>query len=244
MRWLGGGELYLEASDYTRVVMTPAIVDLFKPLLESQDYIHSVEFHTGQEVGVDLNAFRLRMRENHRRETLVQMQLRSHGVPESELDKPWIKVSPRKTHRVIVNLTERYRNPQFPWRRVYDKYGAEMGFVGTEKEHSLFVQNVGTCPKVETVSLLDLAQVIAGSELFVGNQSLPLALAHAMHHPTVCEMSRTGIDGWHRTINCVGTAGATIELPNLCRAKLPSAVTSRLHSALATALTWARAATQ
>ena len=244
MRWLGGGELYLEAADYTRVVMTPSIVDLFKPLLESQDYIHSVEFHTGQEVGVDLNAFRLRMRENHRRETLAQMQLRSHGVPESELQEPWLRVNKRESYDVIVNLTERYRNPQFPWREVYVKYGDRMGFVGTDKEHALFQQNVGTCPKVQTNSLLDLAQVIAGSKLFVGNQSLPLAIAHAMHHPTVCEMSRTGIDGWHRTINCVGTAGATVELPNLCHPKLPFAVTSRLHSALATALTWARAVIQ
>lgn len=246
MRYMGGGDLFLESTDFTRLEMTPERVASMRPLLESQPYIKSVQFHNGRECAVDLNAFRLRFLHNHRTETLAQMQCRSHGVPETELDKPWIDVPPKAEKPVIINLTERYRNREFPWGLVMGKYGKHAGFVGSEKEHRLFVKEYGEIPHVPTPTLLDLAMVIKGSKLFVGNQSLPLALAHAMHHPTVCEMSRTGIDGWHRKINCVGTAGSTITLPELSweTAKHHSAVTLRLRSALETVLTWARAATQ
>ena len=40
-----------------------------------------------------------------------------------------------------------------------------------------------------TKTALEVAQVIAGSKLFVGNQSLPFAIAEALKHPRVLEVS-------------------------------------------------------
>lgn len=216
IRYKGGGTLYLEPTVYTRVKMTPERVEQFQELFESQHYIDAVKFWHGQEVEYNLNEFRFRFKEHHRSETLVQMQLRSHGVPESELDKPWIHVKPRHEAEVVFNLTERYRNKEFPWRMLASNYlDINAGFVGSKREHSIFEKAFGKVRHLETKTLMDVARVIRGSKLFIGNQSCPLAIAHAMHHPTICEHSRTGIDGMHRTINCVGTAGKTIELPRI-----------------------------
>lgn len=213
VRYMGGGDFYLQPANYTRVKMVPERVDLFKRLLESQPYINEVKFHYGRSTSVDLNFFRSRMTEHLWDETLVEMHCRAFDVPESELDKPWISVEPRIEAKVIINLTPRYRNKSFPWSDVYEEYCNDAAFVGSKDEHAQFVAYYGPIPHCDTKDLMDVARVIRGSKLFIGNQSCPLAIAHAMHHPTLCEYSRNACNGMVRKINCTGTAGANIELP-------------------------------
>jgi ADP-heptose:LPS heptosyltransferase len=73
-----------------------------------------------------------------------------------------------------------------------------MVFVGTEEEHGNFN---GFClpkfsiPHYKTPTLLQMAQVIAGSKVFVGNQSAPLAVAHGLCHNAVVET-------WPANPNC------------------------------------------
>ena len=103
------------------------------------------------------------------------MQLRSHGVPESELDQPWIHVEPRREVEVVFNLTERYRNKDFPWKAAVDAYSkSSCGFVGSKREHALFEMQFGKMRHLETKTLMDVARVIRGSKLFIGNQSCPI----------------------------------------------------------------------
>jgi len=215
VRFFGGGDFFLSPADFTRVKMTPDRVKLFSTLLESQDYIKKVGFHYGREVEFNLDGFRERFGEYAQCETLVEMHCRKWGVPEHVLDIPWISVDPVREEEVVVNLTIRWRNPSFPWKDVYRKYHKSMGFVGSKHEHVQFETHYGPVRHIETKDMHDIASVIAGSKLFIGNQSMPLAIAHAMQHPAVCEYSRFAIDGMHRKIKCVGTAGMNVELPNL-----------------------------
>lgn len=62
------------------------------------------------------------------------------------------------------------------------------GFVGTAAEHQDFCRSVGPVPWIATADFLDLARVIAGSELFVGNQSCPSALAEGLKHTMILEV--------------------------------------------------------
>lgn len=215
VRFMGGGDFYLQAADFTRVKMTPERVGMFKRLLEAQYYIREVKFHYGRATSVDLNFFRTRMTEHLWDETLVEMHCRAFGVPETELDKPWIYAEPRREADVIINLTPRYRNREFPWKEVYLKYGSRAAFVGSKDEHAQFVAHYGPIPHCDTKDLMDVAMVIKGSKLFIGNQSCPLAIAHAMCHPTFCEYSRNACNGMVRKINCTGTAGKNVELPDV-----------------------------
>jgi hypothetical protein len=215
VRFFGGGDLFLSPADFTRVKMTPERVKMFSRLLESQEYIRTVKFHNGREVEFNLDEFRARFNDYAQCETLVQMHCRKWDVPEHVLDIPWIEVVPVKEAEVVVNLTTRWRNVDFPWKQVYSKYKDVMAFVGSQEEHAQFETHYGLVRHSKTKDLYDVASIIAGSKLFIGNQSMPLAIAHAMQHPTVCEYSRFAIDGMHRKIKCVGTAGKNVELPNL-----------------------------
>jgi ADP-heptose:LPS heptosyltransferase len=61
-------------------------------------------------------------------------------------------------------------------------------FVGMPKEHEYFEWTFGiTIPYHKTETVLELAKVIKGSKLFIGNSSFPLALAIGMGHPNIMQ---------------------------------------------------------
>jgi hypothetical protein len=97
--------------------------------------------------------------------------------PESE---PWLRVDhPSTVAPIVVNRTNRYRNDLFPWRDLVTRYGQQMVFVGTEKEHHDFNAESGA-PSIAfhpTANLLELARVIAGARVYIGNQSVGMAIA-------------------------------------------------------------------
>jgi ADP-heptose:LPS heptosyltransferase len=99
--------------------------------------------------------------------------------------EPWLKVGDPiviEGKPIVVNRTERYQDWTWPWTALIEKFHDQMVFVGTEKEHELFCGLAPHC-RVEyrpTKDALELARVIAGAKLFIGNQSLALAIAHGL----------------------------------------------------------------
>ncbi len=80
-----------------------------------------------------------------------------------------------------------------------------MVFVGTLQEYELFKGFAPQCKfdYYPTNDALELARVIAGGKLFVGNQSLGLAIAHGLYKKVICEE-------WALNANC------RIERPGAC----------------------------
>jgi hypothetical protein len=61
-------------------------------------------------------------------------------------------------------------------------------FVGLAEEHRAFEQAMGwSIPHYQTESMLDVAEVIAGADMFIGNQSQCLALAIGLGVHVNCE---------------------------------------------------------
>jgi hypothetical protein len=103
---------------------------------------------------------------------------------------PWLKVKPSNemNGKVLVHKSPRYANPEFPWRALADKYGDRMVAVGVEDELHVLVTALGRqVPFRKTKSYLELAELIAGCDLFIGNQSSPCAIALGLGVPTVQE---------------------------------------------------------
>ena len=71
-----------------------------------------------------------------------------------------------------------------PW----DKYARDAVFVGLPDEHAAFCREVGPVTQYPTDDLLQVARVIAGAKLFVGNQSSPRAIAEGLKKPVVQEI--------------------------------------------------------
>lgn len=208
MRALGGGQLRI-----TRV-QTGAIPtrcnlladDRWRTLvalLESQDYIDSVTPADTHDADVDGDAFRepfhTALRERHdgaRDVNLVTWQAWAHQVEPSCQNTPWLTVTPNPVARYVFNRTARYTNPDFPWPAVHESLGAEAVFLGSREEHQQFVSSVGDVRYVETGNLLQAAEIIRGSEWFVGNQSCLYAVAEGMKHNALLEV-------WEGNPNCL-----------------------------------------
>jgi hypothetical protein len=112
---------------------------------------------------------------------------------------PWLSVpnpQPQPGRPIVLNRTQRWATPTLvdQWRTWAEEehWQDRALFVGLPREHDLFCRDLGLdiayCP---TPTLLDLAQVIAGAQTFVGNQSQGLALAIGLGVADIrCEIRR------------------------------------------------------
>lgn len=164
--------------------------DLIAPLLMAQPYIECVAVGNGKDVDYDLSEFR---HIYHPTRTLLESQAvwaaKKFGLPIPRGEKQWLFVEPVKglKQRVVIARSPRYHNPLFPWEQVVKHYGSTLLFIGLPEEHAAFCSVFGQVEYRPTKDLLESAQVIAGSALFIGNQSSPNALAEGLKHPRIQE---------------------------------------------------------
>ena len=182
IRAAGGGILYLRAGDTQW--MRGRYRDSLIPLLEAQPYIQRVEI-TNAPAEYNLDAWRSHYREGM---NIAEMTLRTFGLAPCHAVQPWITVEPRRISRVVFHRSPRYRNERFPWKRAVEKYCGKAIFVGLTTEHAEFVSAFGAVPHYPTTNHLELAQIIAGADLFIGNQSSPYAIAEALKMRSVLEV--------------------------------------------------------
>lgn len=165
------------------------------PLLAIQPYLSGVNFkHERPEPAIDMNKFRQwnwDRRNGRRIESIAQSHLRFLNLPEKVLLEQWLCVDepvviPGK--KVVFNRTHRYRNHRFPWQSIYAQYGRQAVFVGLPQEHEDFCKEVGPVDYFPTNNYLDLARVIAGAVLFVGNQSCSYAMAEGLKQNAILEV--------------------------------------------------------
>lgn len=173
--------------------------EFIRPLLESQPWIESVDFvETLPKKCICLNDFRRTWFSNRRRSSnLFQAyaeQFNTNPLPE---DVAWLSVQPVviPDRPVVISRSSRYRNPRFPWAEVALKYRHRIAFVGLESEFFEWRLHFGNWAIFYPVSdALDLARVIAGSKLFIGNQSFPMSLALATNTRLIQEVGHPNAD--------------------------------------------------
>lgn len=215
IRAAGSGRLVLyDHPGRTAHGMTAEKVDRIKPLLELQPYIHSVVWREGIH-NHNLNGFR----DHAGHGVLTDMHLATHGFDWRYRKRAWIKVDKvLPVAPVLVHWAPRYENANFPWEQIVPEYGIDnVAFVGNVAEHEEFRRRFGDINRVDLRGLLRLAQAIAGSELFIGSQSSPLSIAHAMKHKVVMCISPGGSQQHcvFQRMNCIIGWDGKIEWPEL-----------------------------
>lgn len=215
---LGGGKVFLGPDCGTkygfkcRVTMSPEATDNIRLLLLAQPYISDVSYAEFVPAALDynLNEFRVFLHEKRQGEywkdplykgpvSLCRVHLDTFGIKGTNEEEPWIVVdSPYEVpgKPVAVARSHRYRCEHFPWKKLVEKYGSLMFFVGTDDEHRDFVSKFGNLEKAATSSLMDVARFIAGSKVFIGNQSCPFAVAEGLKKNSVQET-------WEYDPNCL-----------------------------------------
>jgi len=167
---------------------------IIRPLLESQPLIESVR--TWRNEAVDWRSEEFRKGWHDKRRNLATCHAQ-HAFDTNFIDtlpdmsKPWLTVEPNKKFNdfIIINRSPRYNNPHFPWRQIVEHYGKLLCFIGLPQEHADFEHNFGKVRYIITNDMLEVAQVIAGSELFIGNQSSCMTIAEGLKHPRILEGS-------------------------------------------------------
>lgn len=212
---LGGGKLILfDMPGRTAHGMTKAKVDRIKPLLMQQEYITDVEF-SSLIVDSSLNGFRDHVGCHG---SLCDAHLATHGLGWEHRASPWLKVfGKRFAYDVIIHRSERYHNQNFPWHDVLQVYEGKVGYMGFEVEHRAFCSMFGDVPRVEACNFLEMAEVINGAKLFIGNQSSPLAVAHGMFKTLIMEICPGGAQHHcvFQRLGCIIGWDGKIIFPNL-----------------------------
>jgi hypothetical protein len=168
------------------VMMNEAMLAMLQPLLLAQPYVSSVEVYDGRSVDFDLDSFR-RAPIPVDRMSIARWYFYLFAVT-ADLSKPWLTVDADCAYasRLVVARSMRYRNLALDYS-LLARYGSPV-FVGVESEYADFKKYVPQAEWVQVHDFLQMARVIAGARLFVGNQSFPFAIAEALKIPRILEV--------------------------------------------------------
>lgn len=169
--------------------------ELLIPLLERQSYINEVHtWHQGDaNPDIDLDRFRgvlFRGFEGN----YVQAYHMTFGLPfePKVFDETWLEADAKKIAPVVINRTFRYRCPNGTgtWQGLLEQANITQNgvFVGTKDEHKDFETSTGFRVQYYPVQdFKELADVIAGADLFMGNQSAAYSIAMGLGKSSVLE---------------------------------------------------------
>jgi len=168
-----------------------------KTFMESQSYITEfLVMDRSAEITHNLDRFRelfVKHPGNYVDTYAQTFGITDSGTQQMLRNTPWLtaEARPQGDRTVIINRTQRWtpRILSGQWQQ-WKSEGVEDAsiFVGLPEEYQAFKQITGwDIPKLDTPTMLDLAELIAGSDLFIGNQSVALSLAIGLGKTVYCE---------------------------------------------------------
>lgn len=158
-----------------------------KPLLEKQHYIKSVN-RCGESlpINIDLDGFRL----DNKSLFIYEKYINTFDVPLKQYEMSWLEAESKEIEQIVISRTNRYKNYNFPWNSIVKKYKKKCIFLGLPDEYDSFIKLYGFVPYYEVKDAYEMACVIKGSKLFIGNQSVAYAIAEGLKHRTIQETYR------------------------------------------------------
>lgn len=175
----GGGNYYIQNN--------PNAVRMLKPLIELQPYINKCS--EKNLLRIDKSFVEFRSQGLPWGVQLAELHARWVKQP-TDFSKPWLSVPKDNKFkgRIIVNKTQRYANPIFPWTELVKLIGNRMLFVGHDHEYELFCKRFGRVERLVIKDYLELAIAINSSDCFIGNQSSSNCVAEGLKHRTIQEV--------------------------------------------------------
>ncbi len=187
---------------YGDVMITDYAFEMLRPLLEAQEYVSSVQAWKGETIMVDMDRMR---------QTQVGMPYGSLSSwvglcfpdMQADLSQPWLgggkcatwdeevtkETNPAWEYgeTVLVNRTQRYRNPYVSYFFLKDY--KNIMFTGMPEEHAEFCKDFELdIPLLKVRDFLELSDYICNCRLFIGNQSMCFAIAEGLKIPRLLEM--------------------------------------------------------
>ena len=163
-------------------LLNQKLFDVIEPLLAIQPYISSVTVYKNEDIDFDLDLFRHKILFLSCGDITKWYQ---YLFPVSyDTSKPWITVD--KTDNVadsaiVIAKSPRMSNPLIDWSFLV-KY-PKVYFVGINEEYEAIKEIIPKIEWIKTKDYLELARVISGAKLFIGNQSSPFSVAEGLKVP-------------------------------------------------------------
>ena len=212
MKHLGGGEFYLHLNQidwigqhyygsrpapFHQGRMTQQDAKFMQSFFEAQTYITKFAPLDPSKDAITHNLDRFRPAFVGHPGNYVDIYANTFGITDTNTQStlrntPWLTVpNTVESKPIVINRTARWtpRSLRLRWQKWREMGWEEHSvFVGLAEEHAAFTRATGwDIPHRYTDTLLELAQVIAQSKQFIGNQSVALSLAIGLGVKWECE---------------------------------------------------------
>jgi hypothetical protein len=191
-------ELYLDISQKSmypksykhynsNTILTEKSIEFIKPLLLTNRAIKICTRLNGQLIDYNLNEFR-NYPFDYRMGNICRWYFLTFGVS-YDLTKPWLFPEPDINYKdeIVIARSFRYRAPEVSYRFL-NRY-KNLTFLGLDDEYEDLKKEIPELKRAIITNALELASIIAGCRLFIGNQSFPFAVAEAVKAKRVLEVS-------------------------------------------------------
>ncbi|WP_114793184.1 OmpH family outer membrane protein [Niabella yanshanensis] len=161
------------------VMLNSSIYKMAEPLLTVQPIIHSCDTYQQQHIDIDLDIFR-KLPWNHHKGHISRWHFLYYPGG-SDLSKQWLYVpaiDPTAKNGIVICRSQRYNAPGIDYS--FLKKYPEVYFLGVENEYRLLKQSIPNLTYLPVKDFLQMASIIAGAKLFIGNQSAPFAMAEGL----------------------------------------------------------------
>ncbi len=171
-----------------QVTMNLPMFNMLKPLVESQPYIHSFQPYTGQKIDLNFDVIRGQTDVGMPNGMIQSWIMYAFPDLDYDLSTTWIDLPKVKKHpvseqvknKIIINFTERYRNPMIDYFFLQN-YAPDLIFAGTDREHWLFCNRWGlNIPLLETKDFLEYAYALRDCRFLMANQSMAWNLSTSL----------------------------------------------------------------
>lgn len=167
------------------VMINQSMANMLFPLLSSQTYIQNCEAYNNQKIHIDLDFFRNKTISLSNSNLARWCSYVTGFTP--ELWKPWLHTEPNPTYadKIILARSERYRNSTISYSFLKDYKNTV--FIGVKSEYEDMKKAIPDLKWLQVKNFLELAQIIAGCKVFIGNQSFPYSIAEGLKTSRILE---------------------------------------------------------
>jgi hypothetical protein len=169
------------------VMLNQKMADLLFPLLRAQSYISKCEVYTNEVIDIDLDNFRAGLIPQDKGNIAHWCGYITGVSP--DLYTNWLTVKPDTTYAesIVIARSGRYQNRSIDYAFL-NKY-SNLQFIGIESEYLEMKKMVPGLLWLQVADFLQLAQIVAGAKLFMGNQSFPFSIAEGLKATRILEVS-------------------------------------------------------
>jgi hypothetical protein len=167
-------------------MLNESVVKKLEPLLLQQPYINELAIYQGENIDFDFDFIR-RYPFMHNAGSIPRWYFYFFAI-NADLGRPWLTVTPSDVYKdyIVVARSFRYRQPLINYRFL-SKY-PKIVFVGLPDEFEDMKKAIPDITYQPVNNFLELAQIIAGCRLFIGNQSFPFSIAEGLKVKRILEV--------------------------------------------------------